>query len=124
MCGYRGYLFASAKDGRVLLIVRLTYFTGHSSFAVPLGLETQNLYHRGHGGTQGKSLAFDVFFEHFFGVDGDEDAAAVGQDFVFFVEDFCGVDVDAAADFYFAAFYAERSAKRNRFEIFDGHFAS
>jgi hypothetical protein len=31
-------------------------------------------YHRGHR----VRLAFDVFGEHFFGVDGDEDAAAAG----------------------------------------------
>jgi hypothetical protein len=123
MCGYRGYLFANAKDGRILLIVRLNYFTGHSSFAVPLTEERQNLRHpstplrtsRGHRGAQGKALASHIFFEHFFGVDGDEDAAAAGQDFVFVVEDFGGVDVDAAADFDFAAFHAEWFTKRNRF---------
>ena len=53
-------------------------------------------------------LAFYIFGEHFFGVDGDEDAAAAGQDFVFVVQDFGGVDVGAALDFYFAAFDAER----------------
>ena len=49
-------------------------------------------------------LAFNILGEHFFGVDGDEDAAATGQDFVFFVEDFGGVDVFRSADFDFAAF--------------------
>ncbi len=69
-------------------------------------------------------LPLYVFFEHFFGIDGDEDAAAAGQDFIFFVEDFGGVYVDAAADFYFAAFHAEWFTKWNRFEILDGHLAS
>src|SRR6267154_622960 len=43
-------------------------------------------------------LAFHVFGEHFFGVDGDEDAAAAGQDLVFIVEDFGGVNVGASAN--------------------------
>jgi hypothetical protein len=51
-------------------------------------------------------LAFYVFGEHFFGVDFYEDAAAAGQDFIFFVKDFGGVDVLGAADFDFVAFYA------------------
>ena len=38
-------------------------------------------------------LSLYIFGEHFFGVDGDECAAAAGQDFVFFVEDFGSVDV-------------------------------
>ncbi len=44
-----------------------------------------------HGG-----LAFCVLGEHFFRVDGDEDAFAAGEDFIFFVEDFGGVDVGAS----------------------------
>jgi len=36
-----------------------------------------------------------------------KDAAAAGEDFVFVVEDFGGVDVGASLHFFFAAFYAE-----------------
>jgi hypothetical protein len=62
------------------------------------------------------------FGEHFFGVDGDEDAAAAGEDFVFVVEDFGGVDVGASFLFYLAAFDAQRFVQRDGLEIFDGHF--
>src|SRR5271155_450991 len=61
--------------------------------------------------------------EHLCGVDGDEDAAAAGQDLVFVVEDFGGVDVGSSLLFYFAAFDAERLVQRDGLEIFDGHFA-
>ena len=47
-------------------------------------------------------LSLHIFGEHFFGVDGDEDASAAGQDFVLFVQDFGGVDVLAAVDSEFA----------------------
>ena len=67
-------------------------------------------------------LAFDIFREHFFGIDGDEDAAAAGQDFAPFVQDFGGIDVGAAALFDFAAFDSERFVQRDGLEIFDGHF--
>lgn len=50
--------------------------------------------------------SFHKFCEHFFGIDGDEDAAAAGEDFVFVVEDFGDVDVLASVDFFFAAFDA------------------
>ena len=53
-----------------------------------------------------RGLSFYILGEHFFGVDGDEDAAAPGEDFVFGVEDFGGVDVLASDDFFFAAFDA------------------
>jgi len=65
-----------------------------------------------------------MFGEHFFGIDGDEDSATAGEDFIFVVEDFGGVDVGASLNFYFAAFHAERLVKRNGLEIFDGHLAS
>ncbi len=68
-------------------------------------------------------LAFHELGEHFFGVDGDEDTAAAGQDFVFVVEDFGDVDVSASALFDFAAFDAERRIQRDGLEVFDGHFA-
>ena len=68
-------------------------------------------------------LSLDELGEHFRGVDGDEDAAAAGQDFVFVVEDFGGVDVGASSLLYFAAFDAERLVQRDGLEIFDGHFA-
>ena len=67
-------------------------------------------------------LALDKFGEHFFGVDGDEDAAAAGEDFVFVVEDFGDVDVLASVDFFFAAFDAKRFIQRDGLEIFDRHF--
>ena len=69
-------------------------------------------------------LSLHVFGEHFFGVDGDEGAAAAGEDFVFFVEDFGGVNVGSSADFDLAAFDAERLVQRDRLQIFDGHLAS
>jgi len=77
------------------------------------------------GDTEGHRarLAFDVFGEHFFGVDGDEDGAAAGQDFVFFVEDFGGVDVGASANFDFAAFDAQGFVQRDGLKIFDGHLS-
>jgi hypothetical protein len=52
-------------------------------------------------------LTFYVFGEHFFGVDGYEDAAAAGQDFVSFVQDFGGVYVGSAFYFDLAAFCSE-----------------
>ncbi len=87
--------------------------------------ETKSLPQRTQGTqrTQGKTLALDIFGEHLFGVDGDEDAAAAGQDFVVLVEDFGGVDVLGAAHFDFAAFYAQGLVQRDRLEIFDGHFS-
>jgi hypothetical protein len=58
-------------------------------------------------------LAFYIFGEHFFWVDGDEGAAAAGQDFVFVVEDFGDVDVSASVDFFFAAFDAQGLVQRD-----------
>ena len=58
-------------------------------------------------------LFFYILGEHFFGVDGDEDGAAAGEDFVFVVEDFGGVDVGASADFDFASFDAQRLVQRD-----------
>jgi hypothetical protein len=72
----------------------------------------------------GEDSPFDVFCEHFFGVDGDEDAAAAGEDFSFFVEDFGRVDVRSSVLLNFASFDAERLLQRDRLEIFDGHLAS
>ena len=54
-----------------------------------------------------KALAFGVLGEHFFGVDGYEGAAAAGEDFVFFVEDFGGIDVLAAVDADFPSLDAQ-----------------
>src|SRR6202035_3887294 len=68
-------------------------------------------------------LFLSIFGEHFFGIDGDEDAAAAGEDFIFVVEDFGGVDVSASALFYFAAFDAERFMKGNGLQIFDSHLS-
>ena len=58
-------------------------------------------------------LAFYVFGEHFVGVDFYEDAAAAGQDFVVFVQDFGGVDVLVTAHLDFAAFYPEWGVERD-----------
>jgi hypothetical protein len=62
-----------------------------------------------------------VFGEHFFGIDFYEGAAAAGEDFVFFVQDFGGVDVLGAADLDFAALYAQELVQRDWFQIFDSH---
>jgi len=43
-----------------------------------------------------RGLALHEFAKHLFGVDGDEGASAAGQDFVFLVTNFSGVDVLAA----------------------------
>jgi hypothetical protein len=68
--------------GGFCLLIRLIHFTGHSSFAVPLRktFTTEDTEE-----AQGTASTLDILFEHFFGVDGDEDAAAAGQDFIFFV---------------------------------------
>ena len=68
-----------------------------------------------------RELSFYVLREHFFGVDGDEGTAAAGEDFIFFVEDFGGVDVLAAVDADFPALDAQRFVQRDGLEIFDGH---
>ncbi len=62
-----------------------------------------------------------VLCEHLLGVDGYEGAAAAGQDFVFFVQDFGGVDVLSALDFDFAAFDAQRFVQWDGLKVFDGH---
>ena len=61
------------------------------------------------------------FAEHFFGVDGDEDAAAAGEDFILLVEDFGDVDVLAAVDADFPALDAQRFVERDGLEVFDRH---
>jgi len=71
-----------------------------------------------------RELALNIFGEHFFWVDSDEDAATAGQDFALFVQDFGGVHVGASFLFYLAAFDAERLVQRDGLEIFDGHFTS
>ena len=68
-------------------------------------------------------LSVYIFGEHFFGVDGDEDGAAAGEDLVFVIEDFGGVDVGTSLLFYFAAFDAEGLVQRDGLEIFDGHLS-
>jgi len=134
--GYRGYLFASAKDGPAARTdssisfynpfgirgtpgegagVRTSVHPFESAFRTCLELEA--------GASLFLSLSFGVFGEHFCGVDGDEDAFAAGQDFVFVVEDFGGVDVGATALFNFAAFDAEGFVEWNGLEIFDSHLA-
>ncbi len=70
-----------------------------------------------------QELSVYKFGEHFFGIDGDEGAAAAGEDFIFVVEDFGGVDVTASFYFDFAALDAERLAQGDGLEIFDGHLA-
>jgi hypothetical protein len=73
--------------------------------------------------THTSNLAFYIFGEHFFGVDGNEGAAAAGEEFVFVVEDFGDVDVSASVDFFFAAFDAQGLVQRDGLEIFNRHFA-
>jgi hypothetical protein len=68
------------------------------------------------------SLSLNELGEHFFGVDGDEDAAAACENFTFFVEDFSHVDVLAAMNRDFPAFYSQRRVQRHGLEIFDRHF--
>ena len=68
-------------------------------------------------------LSFYIFGEHLCGVDGDEDAAAASQDFIFFVQDFGGVDVLAALHAEATTFYTQGFVQRDWLEIFDGHFA-
>ena len=67
-------------------------------------------------------LALDEFAEHFFRVDGDEEAAAAGEDLSFFVEDFGFVDVLATLDADFPALDVQRFVERDGPEVFDGHF--
>jgi hypothetical protein len=61
--------------------------------------------------------------EHLCWIDGDEDAAAAGQDLAFVVEDFGGVDVGPSPLFNFAAFDAQWLVQGDGLEVFDGHFA-
>ena len=56
-----------------------------------------------------------------FGIDGDEDSAAAGEDFVLVVQDFGGVDVGSSADFDLAAFDAQGLVQGDRLEVFDRH---
>src|ERR1700756_442427 len=53
-------------------------------------------------------LSFHKLSKHFFRVDGDEDAAAAGQDFSLLVEDLGGIDVLAAVDAHFPALDVKR----------------
>ena len=55
-----------------------------------------------------RGLALHEFAEHFFGVDGDEGAAAAGQYLVFLVANFSGVDVLAALNAHFPALDMQR----------------
>jgi hypothetical protein len=64
-----------------------------------------------------------MLFEHFCGVDGYEDGAAAGQDFIVLVEDFGGVYVGSALYFDLAAFYSQGLVKRDWLQVFDCHFA-
>ncbi len=61
--------------------------------------------------------------EHFFRVDGDEDAFAAGQHFPALVHDLRHVDVGLAADFDFVSFDEEGFVQGHGLEIFDGHLA-
>jgi len=79
--------------------------------------------HELHHTSPPQGLSFHEFGEHFFGVDGDEGAAAASEDFIFVVEDFGGVDVGTSADFDFAAFDAKRLIQGDGLEIFDGHLS-
>src|SRR5579863_10569545 len=70
----------------------------------------------------GPRSAFYKLREHLFGIDGDEGAAAARQDFVFFVHDFGGIDVNAALDADFPALDVQWLVQRDGREIFDRHF--
>ena len=59
-------------------------------------------------------LALDEFREHFFGVDGDEDSLASGQDFILLIENFGHVDVLAAVDAHFPALDVQRFVAAGR----------
>ena len=69
--------------------------------------------------TLGSSL--DEFAEHLFGVDGDEDTAAAGQDFAFLIEDFGGIDVLSAVHADFSAFDPQRLLQRDGLQVFHRH---
>jgi hypothetical protein len=60
--------------------------------------------------------------EHLVGINGDEEALAAGEDFVFVVEDLGHVDVLAAFYAEFAGFDVERLFQGNRLQILDGDF--
>ena len=66
-------------------------------------------------------LAFDIFREHFFGIDGDEGSAAAGQDFAVFVHDLGFVDVNAALDTDFPALDVQRLVQWYGLEVLDSH---
>ena len=59
--------------------------------------------------------------EHFFGIDGDEDAFAARQDFAFLVEDFGGIDVLAAVHTDFPALDPQWLFERHRLQVFHRH---
>jgi hypothetical protein len=78
-----------------------------------------------HRGAQAKFVrsAFHVFGKHSFGVDGDEDAAAAGQDLILFVEDFGYVNMAASPDLELASLDAQRLMQGYWLEVLDRHFA-
>src|SRR5580692_1124382 len=61
------------------------------------------------------------FAEHFFSVDGDEDAAAAGQDFVFLVANFGFVDVLAAVHADFPPLDMQPLVEWYGLEVLDSH---
>ncbi len=67
--------------------------------------------------------SFHKFCEHFFGIDGDEDAAAAGEHFIFIVENLGCVHMGASLFFDFAAFDAQGLVQRDWLEVFNHHFA-
>ena len=70
--------------------------------------------------TQGSAL--DKSREQALCVDGDEEAAAAGQDFILFVENFGHIDVLAAVDLDLARFDTQRLMERHWLQILHGHF--
>jgi len=66
-------------------------------------------------------LSLHEFAEHFFRVDGDEEAAAAGEDLSFLVEDFGDIGMLAAVHGFFARFDAQRLVEGDGLEIVDGH---
>jgi len=74
-------------------------------------------------GSRHMFLTFDEFPKHFMGVDGDEDTATAGEDFIIFVQDFGGIDVLSTVDADSFALDSQGLVEGHRLQVFDGHLA-
>jgi len=72
-----------------------------------------------HGESSRIDLPVHKLREHFVGIDGDEQAFAMGQHFTFLVEDFGGVGVIASAHMNFPRLHAQGLVQRHGFQIID-----